>query len=190
MVLLIVTSMLMIQYGIIHHILKDSDDTNIIIKQTKTSDTIMKIQPKLDPDVCILIAAAVDKYSKQYQLPSELIISLIYRESSFKLIRTSKASKNAPNGCNGLMQINPSAHPKKLKKLGVKNGNIYHIDINIQLGCMILKEYYDKTNDIEKALTRYVGGSHPTYVKDILSRFANLSIKKGDSKKEVIKKSK
>ena len=41
-ILLIVTSMLMIQYGIIHHILKDSDDTNIIIKQTKTSDTIMK----------------------------------------------------------------------------------------------------------------------------------------------------
>ena len=158
------------------------------IENSGISKMILKMQPKLDPEVSILIGNSIKKYSKQYNLPPELIISLIERESTFRLILTSKPTKNSNKGCMGLMQINPLAHPEKLKKLGVVNGNIYHIDINIHLGCMILKEYYDKTKDIEKALTRYVGGKHPGYVKDILSSFANLTINK--NKKESVKKEK
>jgi len=153
----------------------------------RISTIISNIQPKLDPEVCKIIAKSIIKYSKQYQLLPEFIICIIEQESAFRLTLISSAN------CKGLMQINPAAHPEKLKKLKIKNGSIFYIDNNIQLGCMILREYYDKTKDIEKALTRYVGGSNQKYVSDILSQFATIVIEdkeKIDSKKikEVKKK--
>jgi hypothetical protein len=139
-------------------------------KLKKLTNIIKEIQPKLDPAVCNMIANTVIKYSTKYQLPPEFIICIIEQESHFKLFSISSAN------CKGLMQINPAAHPEKLKKLKIESGNIFHIDNNIHLGCMILREYYNKTKDIEKALVRYVGGNNQKYVNAILSRFATIII--------------
>jgi hypothetical protein len=58
------------------------------------------------------------------------------------------------------------------------------IDHNIKLGCMILHEYYLRDQDIRKALTRYVGGKHETYVSDILAMYANYQINEFDKIEE------
>ena len=150
----------------------------------KLTNIIKKIQPKLDPVICNMIANTVIKYSNEYQLPPEFIICIIEQESHFKLFSISSAN------CKGLMQINPAAHPEKLKKLKIENGNIFHIDNNIHLGCMILREYYNKTKDIEKALVRYVGGNNQKYVNAILSSFATIIIEDKESNVVVKKKTK
>jgi len=132
---------------------------------------IIQVQPKLDVEVALLIAKSIDKYSQEYDIPVNLIIAIIKRESTFRLTLTSNA------GCKGLMQINPSAHPEKINELKIQDENeIFFIDNNINLGCWIFNEYYNNTIDIKSALTKYVGGKHPEYIEDILSTFAELTI--------------
>ena len=155
-------------------------------KTEKLVKIIKTIQPKIDQGVCGLIAKSVIKYSSEYQLPPELIICIIKQESTFRLTLTSTPTPKSKAGCMGLMQINPLAHPEKLKKLKIqKFSELYHIDKNIHLGCMILREYYDKSKDIQKALNRYVGGDQK-YVNDILSQFATIVIQ--DKKEIEVKK--
>jgi len=134
------------------------------------SKLIQTKQPKLDPIITTEIAKAVHKYSIKYQLPPELIIAVIERESTFRSTLVSNA------GCKGLMQINVKFHQEKLKKLNVKGNEIHHINNNIHIGCMILNEYYESTGTIAKALKKYVGGHQPDYIHNILSSFTNLII--------------
>ena len=149
----------------------------VVIQQKQDPlTTLIKIiqqqQPKIDQLIAKPMVEAILKYSKKYNFPPELIIALINRESKFRPMVISSAN------CVGLMQINAKFHPEKLKKLNIKGKEIFYIDNNIQLGCMILREYYDNTKSIEKALIKYVGGKHPSYVCDILSNYTDLSIKK------------
>lgn len=133
---------------------------------------IEKKRPRIDPAIVKPIAKSVLKYSKMYNFPPELVVCVIDRESSFNTVAVSTAD------CVGLMQINEKWHKEKLKKLGIKSDQLFHIDNNINIGCMILREYYNGTKSINKALTKYVGGKHPSYVCDILSDFTNLILSK------------
>ena len=137
---------------------------------SKISNYIIYLQPKLDKDIAILIANKIKLYSKEYNFPASLITSLMYRESSFNPISISSAK------CIGLMQINPLAHQDKIQELKLEYHDLFKIDNNINLGCMILSEYYQSTKDIEKALTKYVGGTHESYVIDILNIYTNYQI--------------
>ena len=137
----------------------------------KLSNLIQYLQPKLDPNVSRLIAVSVLKYSIQYKLPPELIIHLIFRESSFNLMNSS--SKDA----KGLMQILPKAHMDKLEKYNISpNSDIFYIDNNIMLGTMILAQYFERHKSIRKALESYVGGEQRGYVSDILSGYVDTKI--------------
>ncbi|MBU2249193.1 MAG: transglycosylase SLT domain-containing protein [Gammaproteobacteria bacterium] len=140
------------------------------------SKIIQTKQPKLDPIIATEIAKAVHKYSIKYQLPPELIIAVIERESTFRSTLVSNAN------CKGLMQINVKFHQEKLKKLNIKGNEIHHISNNIHIGCMILREYYDSTGTISEALTKYVGGSQKGYIKGIVFSFTDLIIKKHENK--------
>lgn len=131
---------------------------------------INKKQSRIDPILVKPIAEAILKYSKQYKFPPELILAIINRESNFKPLSVS--SEN----CIGLMQINEKWHKEKLKKIGINSNQLFHIDPNIAIGCMILSEYYKQTHSIKKALTKYVGGSHKGYILDILSDYTDLTI--------------
>lgn len=133
---------------------------------------ITEMQPKLDDFIIERISIIIMKYAYQFSFPPELIAILIYRESAFNTISISSAK------CVGLMQINPAAHKDKIEKLELDYYNLFKIDNNIKLGCMILHEYYMMEKNIEKALRRYVGGDHPQYINDILYAFANVQIKK------------
>jgi len=127
-------------------------------------------QLKLDPTFTNEIAKSIHKYSKEFNLPTELIIAIITVESSF--IPTSTSSSN----CVGLMQINPKVHSDKTK--GLETYQLYHIDNNIKIGCGILKEYYESTHSINDALAKYLGKADQGYNNRILSSFADLMILK------------
>lgn len=124
-------------------------------------DFIKRKQPKLDPKLRDMYADIIAKYSKKFGFPPELIASVAFRESAFHEGARSSVK------CFGLMQINP-IHTDKFKQLGISLDEAHHIDNNIHLGCIILRDYYNQTKDIRKALLKYVGGNLPSYVNDIL----------------------
>jgi len=124
-----------------------------------------RLQPKLTQKTAIEIARAVHKNATEFGFPPELIIAIMMIESSLKPNSTSKSQ------CVGLMQINPKAHPDKCQKFS--RGELYTISTNINIGCRILKEYYDRENDVQKALYRYRGAEKNRYVQSILTCFAN-----------------
>lgn len=116
------------------------------------------------------IMKAVTKYANMYRLPPELVLHVIKRESNFNPRAVSSV------GAAGLMQIYVKYHKDKLSKLRITPQQVYDINHNVQLGCWILRDYLNETGSIDKALTRYVGGKHPSYVKDILVGYTNETL--------------
>jgi hypothetical protein len=129
---------------------------------------IKKLQPKLDSMVVRPIAEAVLKYASVYELPYQLILSVIACESDFEL--TAKSASAAI----GLMQICPKAHSINLTEVGIAEHEVYYIDHNIHLGCMVLRRYYDETNSIALALAKLV--EDDTHIINILVSFTNTVI--------------
>lgn len=134
---------------------------------------IRRLKPHLRESIVTEIDTAIVKYSEQYRIPPEFIVYLMDRESDFRPQAISSV------GAIGLMQIFTKYHKDKMELLGIQHLEVYEIDNNIHLGCWILREYLDQTGSIDKALTRYVGGKHPSYVRDILSGYANEMIESG-----------
>jgi soluble lytic murein transglycosylase-like protein len=128
---------------------------------------IKRLKPRIDSSLLSKINTAILKYADMYDLPPELVVFVMKRESNFNPRAKSRV------GAIGLMQVFPKWHKNKMKEMGITYGQVYDIDNNVRLGCWILREYLDLHNSIDKALTRYVGGKHPTYVRDILVGFIN-----------------
>lgn len=142
---------------------------------------IKKIQPRLDPMIAKEIVANIKKYAEKFYFPEELIFCIIARESTFDPLAVSSAN------CVGLMQISRKAHPQKIKSLNISQEEVFYIDHNIHLGCMILREYYNSTKQISEALERYVGKNNEKYKTDILSSFVDILIKNNNKQFPVIK---
>ena len=147
-------------------------------KDISVTPLIMELRPQLDPTIAKEINNAIMKYSREYRLPPTFVLHLMKRESNFDTLARSKV------GAVGLMQVLPKAHRDKMKKIGITNGDLYHIDNNVRLGCWILRDYFNKTGSIEKALKRYVGGNHATYTSDILVGYANTMIPRKEPQKK------
>lgn len=80
----------------------------------------------------------------------ELVLSIINVESNFNRFAVSQA------GAQGLMQIMPFW----LKLSDLPNGNLFHENTNLRLGCTILKYYLQRSHgDIREALQRYNGAT-------------------------------
>ena len=85
--------------------------------------------------------------SAKYQLPPELILSVIRQESGFKSNATSHC------GAGGLMQL----MPETAKDLGVTNR--YDIRENIDGGCKYLRQLSDRyEGNLDKTLAAYNAG--------------------------------
>ena len=138
-----------------------------VVSSSSVAHIIRRIKPQLDVAIINEIDKAIMKYSAMYKLPPELVVYVMDRESKFSTLAKSSA------GAIGLMQILPKYHRDKMDEMGIEYKEVYHIDNNVRLGCWILREYYNNTKSIDKALTRYVGGKHNKYVMDILVNFTN-----------------
>ena len=140
----------------------------------KTSEFITHINPRIDAVIAEEIGRAVDKYSKEYQIPKKLILAIIRKESFFNPFAKSTVAF-------GLMQVYPKFHQEKLKNIGIKdNREIYHIDKNINIGCQIFKEYFDASNgDLDETFHKYLSKratkqQRDAYKNDILTAWARM----------------
>jgi len=86
--------------------------------------------------------------AKQAKLDPALVLSVIHIESRFDRHAISYA------GAVGYMQIMPFW----LEELGEKGSNLFKAEVNLRMGCTILRFYLDKEKgNIERALARYNG---------------------------------
>jgi len=127
---------------------------------------ICKLNPKLDPVIARKIGESIYEHSKQNDIPWRLIVALINTEST---LATSKS------GAIGLMQIMRKFHKDKLE--GLSHYEIYHIDNNIRIGTLIMKEYLEASdNNPEKALFKYFGKESDEYARKVLNLYTKMSM--------------
>ena len=135
----------------------------------KIVSMILSLNHRVDKGVAYIIAKNVDECSVKYKLSRELIVSLMFRESGFNPLSVSSAK------CLGLMQVNPVSHPLKIKPY--KRYQLFHINVNVDIGCNILSQYLIKNKgNVKKALQNYLGANNTGYLIDVLSNYANLSM--------------
>lgn len=98
-----------------------------------------------------------------------LLLSVMEAESEFNPGAYSKA------GARGLGQINYKAHHKMLSKILRHPRDLYDVRTNFEASNMILSMYLDQSNnDVEQALTYYLGGKDGKYTHRILNNLAHL----------------
>lgn len=156
-----------------------------------TSEFIIYLNKRIDPDIADLISNAVDKYCEEYNLPVKLILGIINRESHFDHLAKSSVAF-------GLMQVYPKFHPEKCEEFGINiednNSlkNLYHIEPNIAIGCKIFKEYYLKSEgDLKETFHNYLSKKASenkvrSYMNDILYTCVSLEMYERDKLKEKI----
>ena len=144
----------------------------VYVPVTFTAEYIRYLRPDIDPDVVEIIAQAIDFNCLVHGLDAEIVTALIARESSFLPWARSRAD------CVGLMQINPRAHKDKCKSY--TPSELYHIPVNVGIGCSILREYMDRSKSLDEALGRYMGCQGAvSYKRDILATAAELYARRG-----------
>jgi len=115
---------------------------------------IQHLNGRLNEQTATVIAAAVDNAHEKYGLPKKLIIAIMKKESDLNPLARSRNSKGAILA-RGLMQIFAKWHPEKMK--GITLEQLYHVDINTNMGCQIFREYYDKSDgDITETFHKYL----------------------------------
>lgn len=127
--------------------------------------TILAMNSKVPPVRAMSIARSVRDWSKHYNLPPILVLSLMKRESHFD------PKADSGTGAKGLMQVIAYWHQEKLEHFGIEKEDLFKINENVGVGCWILREYLDKTGSIDKALRSYVGSDHRGYIIDVLSEY-------------------
>jgi soluble lytic murein transglycosylase-like protein len=107
------------------------------------------------------IVEAIVSKSKELELPLSLIMAVIDQESEFY------PNARSDKGAQGLMQIMPFKWDEYVAKLNlaVDRRAIADPFMNITVGCQILKDFYDRHNDVSDqkvrlamALTNYNNG--------------------------------
>ena len=177
---IIITSSLMLISGYIIFEVSEMVVANtkqrIEVKQEVFNKTIFssikKLQPKLDNKTCIHITKEITKYSKLSKIPSILLVSIIFVESGFNQMATSKT------GAIGLMQIMYSVWKKspELKHVGTLY-KLYQIDNNIIAGTNILKKLIIKNKgNVEEALYSYLGKDNKLYYEKIMKIAGEITV--------------
>ncbi len=117
-----------------------------------------------DHEERISILTQVHREATRVDLPPELVLAVIDIESRFDRYAISSA------GARGLMQVMPFW----LEELDRPDDNLFEIDINVRIGCTILKHYMDRENgDMTRALARYNGSYGKTwYSERVLGRLS------------------
>lgn len=145
----------------------------------RTEQMIDALKSGIEPAMRSRIAAIVDTECRSQGVPVELVLSLISRESGF---RVDAISKKGDGLCSyGLMQVNPgtAAHPKLLWQYSLMQ--LMEPEINVHEGVKILKEYLGRSKTTAEALGRYCGAVNgmAEYKLTILSNTVRLMSREG-----------
>ncbi len=115
---------------------------------------IQHLNGRLNEETAKVIATEVNKAHVKYGLPKKLIIAIMKKESDLNPLARSKNSKGQILA-RGLMQVFAKWHPEKMQ--GVSLEQLYHVDINTNMGCQIFREYYDKSDgDLTETFHSYL----------------------------------
>jgi len=101
----------------------------------------------------------------------DLILAICLVESNFN------PQVESHKGAIGLMGIMPGVWLEELQEQGIirKKEDLYSISENIAAGAYVLGTYLSETNDLRKALIRYVGGTS-SYVSKVLQAQRNIGL--------------
>ena len=100
-------------------------------------------------------APFVEKYSKEYGVPEEMVYAVIKTESGFD------SSAVSSKGAVGLMQMMPETFEwltKDMLREHLSVGMLYDPETNIKYGTYYLSRLYNKFGDWDTALAAYNGG--------------------------------
>jgi soluble lytic murein transglycosylase-like protein len=93
--------------------------------------------------------------SKKYDIPAELVLAVIHRESNFDKLAQSYFSYSEQPIAVGLMQVNYQVWKDELQ---LDFDKLFQVKYNIDVGCQILKRYYDESGNWHRALLLYNNG--------------------------------
>ena len=99
-----------------------------------------------------------------FEVDPYVVIAVIAIESSFNPLAESSA------GALGLMQVMPLIHRKKFEKYGGFDKSL-DVKVNVYVGTEILKNFYLRYGNYQRALLAYVGvsqSSNSSYPKKVL----------------------
>lgn len=117
------------------------------LAQTLESEKTLKAHPQKYTEL-------VDKYSAEYEIPVDLLYSVIKCESNFD----SNAKSSA--GACGLMQLMPKTLEDMMRRCGesYKEELIFDPETNIKYGSYYMHYLYNIFNDWDMVLAAYNGG--------------------------------
>jgi soluble lytic murein transglycosylase-like protein len=121
-----------------------------------------RIQPYIaDSRARLDLLRRVHAEARRAALDPALVLAVIHIESRFDRLAVSNA------GAVGLMQIMPFW----LEELGEKGANLFGSDVNLRMGCTILRFYLDREHgNVTNALARYNGSyGRPDYPDKVLA---------------------
>lgn len=131
------------------------------VETTKSSMYVAKTNLGIEiEEACITIG-------EEYDISAELLMAIIEKESGGDPYAVNKKS-----GCMGLMQLHPKYANYYMGKAGVSNP--YSINDNIRAGCEILREKFEKYEDLPLVLMLYHGesGAQKKYQRGQTSKYA------------------
>lgn len=121
-------------------------------------DMSQRLEPLMpDPQARVELLRDVHREATRADLPPELVLAVIEVESRFDRFAVSRA------GAQGLMQIMSFW----LDELDVQQGNLFDADLNLRMGCTILRHYLNRERgDLPAALARYNGSTGQRWYSD------------------------
>lgn len=133
-------------------------DTNSFVDRFDAEVWLLDMSTRLqniveDPEERLELLKLVHQEATRAGLEPEVVMALIQVESYFDRFAVSRV------GARGLMQVMPFW----LEELNETDKNLFHMDVNLRIGCTILRYYLDmEDGHMWKALARY-HGSYPSY---------------------------
>ncbi len=147
---------------------KNLQQKEFILDEEKLKAVFAEVFPEVRIEEKLLntYIAAVSTWGAEHSIPPLLLLSIIWRESSFDASTVSSANARGP------MQVIYKYHTEKLKRIGKGEMSLHDIDTGVRIGTEIMREYFDRFDqDIFRTMRAYVGGTHKTYAQDILTRY-------------------
>jgi soluble lytic murein transglycosylase-like protein len=138
---------------------------------TEVAEAVMYLAEK-DIEVPPEVEKACIKAGKKYHISPEILEALAWKESRYVQKAISDNGK-----CQGLCQVNPYTHCKRMKRLNVTD--VYDINGNVLVAADLLAELLEENDDMAYALDRYNGNPNAEsyYNKGKVSGYAGEILK-------------
>jgi soluble lytic murein transglycosylase-like protein len=112
------------------------------------------------------IVDAAYRVGGQRGVPPTLLLAIVAQESSFN------PQARSSYGAQGLMQVVPRFHPEKVQGIAHPEG-LNHPESNIEVGALVLKDYWKRSGNLSAALARYSGGANQ-YAQKVFRHWAQF----------------